>query len=163
MAAFEARYRKLRVRTIGAYLGHQWDVPPGALAEIAEWLELAGPFPEAGYPGPTVVVQATWRLTLLDPATHEPLPHQSSADYLGFAIDADRQLGSSLLHGRIAGRTTAHLFLSLPFDAPSAEARGVAAQIRAAFPARLSASHWKQWRLTAAGNRYVGRKTEALV
>lgn len=163
LPALEARFARERVRRVGTWAGRQWRLPPSDLAEMAESLDRAGPFSDASYAGPSVAVHASWRLTLLDPISRQPLPHQSADAYADFLIEGDQCLGVSRLNARIAAATSAHLFLSLPMESPSPEARGLAAAVQAAFPARLSPAHWKQWRLTRGGDRYVGRRIESLV
>ena len=157
-AELDNRYITTRVRTIGAYRGHQWDTDPGLLAQIVKRLAAVGPIPEVDDVGSAVVIHAAWNLRLFDDRTQQVLPHQSADDYLGWAIGPRCYLGCSSLYGRIAEQTSAHVFLSLPFESATEDARHIAAELRARFPARISPNHWKIWKLTKAQDRYVGRK-----
>jgi hypothetical protein len=161
-AELDERYAKTRVRMIGAYRGHQWDIDPGSLVQIVERIAEAGPIPETKYAGSMVVIHAMWNLLLFDTRTRQALPYQRKEDHLGWEIGPRSYLGCSSLYARIAEATSAHLFLSLPFEDITEEAKRIAADIQTSFPARLSAKHWKMWTLTKAQTGYVGRKTAAL-
>jgi len=159
---FDALYSKRRVRAIGAYTGHQWDIDSTSFDQLLERFEHAGPIPQAGFVGSSIVIHATWNLLLFDSRTRRRLPYQCKEDYLGFGIDFQRYLGCSFVYARISEVTSAHLFLSLPFEEVDADAKRLAGEIQASFPARLSSKQWKIWRLTKAQNSYVGRKIAAL-
>jgi hypothetical protein len=162
LSELDDRYTKIRVRGIGAYAGHQWGIDPLSLNQLVERFERAGPIPQAGYAGPAVVIHATWNLLFFDPRTRQKIPYQGKEDYLGFDIDFQRYLGCSFVYSRISEVTSAHLFLSLPFEEVTADAKRLAGEIQANFPARLSSRHWKIWRLTKAKNSYVGRRIPGL-
>ena len=162
LSEFDARYTKIRVRKIGTYTGHQWCIDPISLNQLVERFEHVGAIPQAGHAGPSAVIHATWNLLLFDSQTRQRLPYQSKEDYLGFDVASQHYLGHSFVYSRISEATSAHLFLSLPFDEVTAEAKRLVGEIQANFPARLSAKHWKIWRLKKAKNGYVGRKIAAL-
>jgi hypothetical protein len=128
---------------------------------IVDQLERLRPIPQAGYAGEAALVHATWNLVLAD-IERKPLPYQDKDDYLGYEAGYKLYLGQSLVYARISETTTAHLFLSLPFENDTDDARRLAAEIESRFPCRLSSKHWKMWRLTKNGRSYVGRKIPGL-
>lgn len=160
IAEFDARFATARVRRIGAFTGRQWTIGPSDLDPLAARLDAAAP-PAAGPAGSSVVIHATWRLVLFDPSTRRPLPGQDRDSYLGLDAAPGCPLGRSFVYASLAGASTARLFLSLPFDDAAPEARRLAAAVRAAFPVPLSPQHWKLWRLSRAGDSYVGRRIAA--
>src|SRR5262249_17740205 len=149
-------------RAIGDHKGHQWDIHSTSLTQIVERFEHASPIPQAGYAGPSVVIHANWNLLLFDSRTGQQLSYQSRDDYLGFEANFQCYLGRSFMYARISEVTSAHIFLSLPFEEVTADARRLASEIQSRFPARLSSKHWKIWRLTKGQDRYVGRKIVGL-
>jgi hypothetical protein len=152
------RYPKIRVRGIGDYTGHQWEIESTSLNQVLERFERGGPVPEAGYAGPAVVIHATWNLVLFDSRTGRELSYQRRENYLGYDTSYHCYLGRSFMYSRISDKTSAHLFLSLPFEDVTADARRLAGEIQTSFPARLSSKHWKIWRITRDQDSYVGRK-----
>ena len=159
---FDGRFIRRPSRGLGAYTGHQWEINASNLNPIVEQLERLRPIPQAGYAGEGVVVHATWNLVLVD-SERRPLPHQNKEDYLGFEVGYQVYLGQSLVYARISETTTAHLFLSLPFEDVTDDARRLVGEIEKHFPCRLSSKHWKLWKLTKNGERYVGRKIPGLI
>lgn len=147
-------------RGLGEYAGHQWSLDSNTLNETASQLELLRPIYLAGYAGWQIVLHATWNLTFCDDDTKLPLPYQTRSDYHEFEIGWQVFLGESGLYARISERSTAAIFLSLPFEEVSAECRGLVGRIVNAFPVRLSAKHWKRYSLSKKGTSYVGRKLE---
>ena len=147
---FDAHFIRLPSRRIGAYTGHQWEIDATSVKRVVEKLERLRPTPKAGFAGEAVLVHATWNLVLAD-ADRRPLPHQDKNDYLGFDVGGERYLGQSLVYSRISETTSAHLFLSLPFEEVTDDARRVVSEIQKHFPCRLSSKHWKIWRLTKNG------------
>jgi hypothetical protein len=161
-ADFDQRFEKKLSRGIGVYTGHQWIVDPAELTALIEQLETLRPIPLAGYAGYAAVIHATWNLIFFDPMG-EPLLYQRIEDYLGFEADFQRYLGQSCVYSRISEKTTANLFLSLPYDEITDDARKLATKIQTYFPARLSSNHWKIWKLTKGGESYVGRKIQGVI
>ncbi len=153
---------KTTARRVGEYVAHQWAVEPTSLEAIVDTLEKVRPIPKTEYAGHAALVHATWNIVLLD-SSRRPLPYQGKEHYLGFDCDSQRFLGQSFVYARISEITTAHLFLSLPYEDVNSDVQRLAAQIQTHFPARLSSSHWKIWRLAKNGQRYVGRKISGLV
>jgi hypothetical protein len=149
-------------RRIGDYSAHLWTIDQGSLAAAAEALERLRPIPTTRLAGHAARLHVTWNLVLCD-GSRRPFPYQNEDDYLGFDCGGQHRLGHSFVYACISETTTAHLFLSLPFEEVSEEARRLANEIQAHFPARLSPSHWKIWRLTATGHTYVGRRVPGLV
>lgn len=149
-------------RRVGEYASSQWAVDPASLPAIVDTLEQRRPIPKAGYAGHAAVVHVTWNIVLAD-GLRQPIPFQGREHYLAFECDSQRYLGESFVYARISEATTAHLFLSLPCETVTSDARQLAGQIQSHFPARLSTNHWKIWRLTKSGDSYVGRKVQGLV
>jgi hypothetical protein len=137
-------------------------VDPVSLKGIVDTFEKLRPIPKTEYAGHAALVHVTWNIVLSDSA-HRPVPNQGKEHYLGFACDSEHFLGQSFVYARISETTTAHLFLSLPYEDVGSDSRRLASQIQTHFPARLSSSHWKIWRLAKDGQRYVGRKISGLV
>ena len=158
----DAHFPKSGARKIASYIGHQWKLDVSSLAQIIERLEQAGPVPRTQYAGPSVVLHSAWNLLLFDSRTGRQFPYQTSEDYLGFDTDFGCYLGVSSIYARISEVTTAHVFLSLPFEDVTGDARRLAGEIQDQFPTRLSAKHWKIWRLTRRQDSYVGRKIAGL-
>ena len=158
----DVRFTKRTDRRVGEYVAHQWAVEPTSLEGIVDTLEKLRPIPKTEYAGHAALVHATWNIVLFD-SSRRPLPYQGKEHYLGFDCDSQRFLGQSFVYARISEATTAHLFLSLPYEDVNSDVRRLAAQIQTHFPARLSSSHWKIWRLAKNGQRYVGRKASGLV
>jgi len=155
---FDPRFAKMRSRRVGGYVAHQWRIDPSSLTWVIEKCERASPVPQAAYAGPALVMLVNWNLLFFDSRTRGQLPYQTKEDYLGFDTGSQHFLGHSLLFARISHTTSAHLFLSLPFEDVTPAARQLASEIQAKFPARLSTKRWKIWRLAKSGNGYVGRK-----
>ena len=139
-------------------MGHQWNVDSHSLTRVLERFERARPIPGAGYAGHSVVIHANWNLLLFDSRNRRQLPYQTREDYLGFETNDRCFLGRSTVYARISEFTTAHLFLSLPFEEFTEDATRLINEIQDSFPARLSSKHWKLWRLTKSQGGYVGRK-----
>jgi hypothetical protein len=159
---FDGRFTKFQSRGIGEFSGHQWSFEPEALMGIIEQLEALRPIPESAYAGYAAVVHVTWHLILAD-SNRQQIPYQSAQDYLGFDTSFGQCLGRSFVYSGISEKTTAHLFLSLPFEQVTDDARQLASKIEAHFPTRLSPNHWKIWKLTKKGDKYIGRKIPGLV
>jgi hypothetical protein len=157
---FDDRFARRADRRVGEYTSHQWTVAASALPGVVRTLEQSRPIPKTKYAGHAALVHATWNLVLFD-SSRQPLPYQGREHYLNFDCDRRRCLGQSLVYGRISERTTANLFLSIPYEDLNGDAQQVVSGIQAHFPARLSSSHWKMWRLAKNGQRYVGRKISA--
>lgn len=158
----DAHFGDRTSRRVGNYASSQWPVEPAALPAIVDTFEQRRPIPKAGYAGHAAVVHVTWNIVLAD-KLRQPIPYQGRQYYLGFECDSQRHLGESFIYARISETTTAHLFLSLPYETPTSDARRLAGQIQSHFPARLSTNHWKIWRLTKKGDSYAGRKVQGLV
>jgi hypothetical protein len=157
---FDDRLAQRAARRVGDCTSHQWTVAPSSLPWVMSTLERFRPIPKTTFAGHAALVHATWNLVLFD-SSHRPLPYQGPEHYLHFDCDRHRFLGQSFVYGRISEHTTANLFLSLPYDDVNGEVQRVVRQIQAHFPAQLSSSHWKMWRLAKNGQRYVGRKMSA--
>ncbi len=159
---FDDKYCKKEGRQIGDYDGSQWEVKPTELRPLIQDLERLRPIPNAGYAGRSLVVHVYWKLVFVD-SRGDQFPFQSRHDYGQFDVDFQRYLGESFIYSRISETSTAHLFLSLPFEEPTDEAIQLVARIQEDFPARLSSKHWKRWTLTKRGNSYLGRKIPGLI
>jgi hypothetical protein len=157
----ETRLSKRTSRRVGHYTAHRWTMNRGALSSTADALERLRPIPNTRYGGYAARLHASWDLVLCD-SSRRAFPHQSERDYVSFDCGDQHRLGRSFVHASISEATTAHLFLSLPFEEVTEEARGLVSEIQAHFPARLSSSHWKIWRLARSGQAYVGRKIPGL-
>jgi hypothetical protein len=157
---FDDRLAQRARRRVGEYTSHQWTVARSSLQWVMSTLEHYRPIPKTALAGHAALVHATWNLVLFD-SSHRPLPYQGREHYRDFDCDSHRFLGQSFVSGRISEHTTANLFLSLPYDDVDGDVQRVARDIQAHFPARLSSSHWKMWRLTKNRLRYVGRKISA--
>ena len=158
----DVRFTKTTAHRVGEYMAHQWAVEPTSLEAIVDTLEKLRPIPKTEYAGHAALVHASWNIVLFD-SSRRPLPNQGKEHYLGFDCDSQRFLGQSFVYARISETTTAHLFLSLPYEDVSSDVQRLAAHIQRQFPARLSSSHWKIWRLAKNGQRYVGRKISGFV
>jgi len=158
----EARFTKRTDRRIGDYTGHQWAMDRGALIAIADDLERLRPIPKTQYAGHAARLHVTWNLVLCD-SSRRQFPNQSRDDYLGFECDGQHYLGHSFVYAAISETTTAHLFLSLPFEEVTEEARRLAGEIQAHFPGRLSSRHWKRWSVTKSGTGYIAKKIPGLL
>ena len=158
---FDANFMRRPDRIIGAYTGHQWEINAPSLNQIVDQFEKLRPVPHAGFAADALVVHATWNLVLAD-KERKPLPHQDKDNYMRYEVGYELCLGESLVYARISETTTANLFLTLPFENVTDDARRLAAEIESQFPCRLSSKHWKMWRLTKNGRSYVGRKIPGL-
>ncbi|MBP6002088.1 MAG: hypothetical protein KA746_01520 [Pyrinomonadaceae bacterium] len=156
-AELDKKFDRKQSRQIGEYTGSQWEVSPTQLEPLIYDIERLRPIPNAGYAGRSLVVNVFWNLVFADPNGHQ-LPFQSRNEYLQFGVDFQRYLGESFVYARISETSTAHLFLSLPFEEANDEARSLVTRIQTHFPARLSSKHWKRWTLTKNNKSYVGRK-----
>ncbi len=159
---FDDKYTQKEGRTIGEYYGHQWEIDPAMLRSLIFDLETLRPIPTVGYAGRSLVVHVYWNLVFIDTQGNQ-LPFQSRNDYLQFDVDFQRYLGESFMYSRISETSTAHLFLSLPFEEANDEATLLVKRIQKDFPTRLSSKHWKRWTLTKNGKSYVGRKIPGLL
>ncbi len=148
-------------RGLGDYVGHQWGLDVNTLHEIAARLEELRPIALAGYAGWQVVLHATWELKFRDKDAQSPIPYQTRLDYNEFEVRWQVFLGESGMYARISEKSTAAIFLSLPFEDVSSDCVELAKRVREAFPGRLSSKHWKRWSLTKRGTGYVGRKIAA--
>lgn len=148
-------------RGLGKYVGHQWGLDVNDFRDTANRLEAIRPISLTEYTGYQVVLHATWKLNFLRNDSEVPLPFQSRVDYDEFEVAWQIFLGESGMYARISEKSTAGIFLSLPFEEVSSECRELVGRIQNAFPVRLSAKHWKRWTLSKAGKSYVGRKIEA--
>jgi hypothetical protein len=162
VAHCDAHFGDRSGRRVGEYTSSQWAVDPASLLAIVDTVEQRRPIPKAGYTGYAAVVHVTWNIVLAD-GLRQPVPYQGRAHYLGFQCDSQCYLGESFVYARISETTTAHLFLSLPYETVTSDARRLAGQIQSHFPARLSSNHWKIWRLTKKGDRYAGRTVQGLL
>jgi hypothetical protein len=161
IAHCDAHFMKYTRRRVGGYSSSQWTVDPGSLRMMIDTLEQRRPIPKAGYAGYAAAVHVTWNIVFAD-GLRQPIPYQGKEHYLGFECSFQRYLGESLLYGRISEATTANLFLALPYESVTSEARQLAEKIQFHFPARLSSNHWKIWRLTKKGDGYIGRRASIL-
>jgi hypothetical protein len=157
---FDERLVQRAARRVGDCTSRQWTVAPASLQWVIHTLEQFRPIPKTKSAGHAALVHATWNLVLFD-SSHRPLPYQGREHYRDFDCDSQRFLGHSFVYGRVSEQTTANLFLSLPYDDVNGDVQRVVRQIQEHFPARLSSSHWKMWRLAKNGQRYVGRKISA--
>jgi hypothetical protein len=159
VAEHNARYGEARTQFIGKLRAHRWTVPSSAFEEVVakrHSLLVSGKRVHA-----SVTILAGWTLTLTDPASAQTLPYQDPLHYGGFGISDGRLLGRSSLFARLATRTTANLWLSLPFRDVTEGAQLIAGHVQAHFPSQLSAKHWKRWAITKRGT-YTGRKIAPL-
>jgi len=161
IAHCDAHFIKCRRRRVGEYSSSQWAVDPGSLPAIVDTLEQRRPIPKAGYAGYAAAIHVTWNIVFAD-GLRQPIPYQGKEHYLGFECSFQRYLGESLVYARISEATTANLFLALPYDTVTSDARRLAEKIQCHFPARLSSNHWKIWRLTKKGDGYIGRRVSIL-
>jgi hypothetical protein len=161
MAHCDAHFIKRTRRRVGEYSSSQWAVEPGSLPEMIDTLEQRRPIPKAGYAGYAAAIHVTWNIVLAD-GLRQPIPNQGKEHYLGFECGFQRYLGESRVYARISEATTANLFLALPYENVTSEARRVAEKIQTHFPARLSSNHWKIWQLTKKGDGYIGRRVSIL-
>jgi hypothetical protein len=161
IAHCDAQFIKCTRRRIGDYSSSQWTVDPESLPAIVDTLEQRRPIPKAGYAGYAAAIHVRWNIVLAD-GLRQPIPYQGKEHYLGFACGFQRYLGESAVYARISEATTANVFLALPYEAVTSEARRLAEKIQSHFPARLSSNHWKIWRLTKKGDGYVGRSVSML-
>lgn len=160
IAEQNACYGEARTQVVGKRRAHRWNVPTSAFEQIVAAAALISSEPQDDVLAP-VTILAGWTLTLIDPASGQTLPHQDPLHYGGFGIGDGRFLGRSSLFARLATRTTANLWLSLPFRDATEDAQLIAGHVQAQFPCKLSAKHWKQWALTKRGT-YTGRKIAPL-
>jgi hypothetical protein len=156
IAANDARYGERRVQAVGTRRAHRWIVPSSAFHELVATTALNGGEPRAGSTN-SLTVLASWTIVLTEPKSGQLLPHQDPQDYGGFGVGDGRLLGRSSLFARLGQKTTANLWLSLPFQEPTEEARMIARHVQTHFPCQLSQKQWKQWVLTRAGT-YKARK-----
>jgi hypothetical protein len=156
---YDARYGRASVYLMGRRRAHRWDVEPSSLEGLVT--DIAGICRCPKDPLPPVTILASWALVLVDPTTGSSLPHQDVHDYGDFDTADGRLLGRSSLFARISNRTTANLWLSLPFDQPNEVAEKIARHIQSHFPCRFSSKHWKCWRLNRKGT-YTGRRIGSL-
>jgi hypothetical protein len=161
VAHCDAQFVKGTRRRVGEYSSSQWAVDPGELPALIDSLEQRRPIPKAGYAGYASTVHVTWNIVFGD-GLRQPIPYQGKEHYLGFECAFQRHLGESLVYATISEATTANLFLALPYESVTSEARKLAEKIQSQFPARLSPRHWKIWRLTKKGDGYIGRRVSML-
>ena len=136
LSDLDARFTNRTDRRVGEYTGHLWTVDPPSLKGIVDTFERLRPIPKTEYAGHAALVHATWNILLLD-SSRRPLPYQGKEHYLGFDCDSQRFLGQSFVYARISETTTAHLFLSLPYEDVNSDVQRLADQIQTHFPARL--------------------------
>jgi hypothetical protein len=160
VAEHDARYGKRRIQALGKHRASRWNVPTSALKELVARSAFISS-DQRDIAIQPVAILASWTINLIDPRSGRLLPHQDPQDYGGFAVGDGRLLGRSTVFARLASRTTANLWLSLPFQEPTEEARIVASHIQVHFPCSLSQKHWKRWDLTKS-RTYRARKIEPL-
>lgn len=161
IAHCDAHFIQCRRRRVGEYSSSRWAVDPKSLPEMIDTLEQLRPIPKAGCAGYAAAIHVTWHIVLAD-GLRQPIPYQGKQHYLGFECGFQRFLGESVVYARISEATTANLFLALPYESVTIEARRMAEKIQSHFPARLSSNHWKIWRLTKKGDGYIGRRVSIL-
>lgn len=142
----------------GADTAHVWPVAPQKLEIYAPFIEQLQPLPAHPFKLQPVAVTATYKFKLTDVQSGIVLPNQGSASYHNVPAGHGRLLGESTLYARFSERSTVSLFLSFPFEEVSESFLRSVAFVQEHLPFRLSAGHWKQWRVTKNGASYVGRK-----
>ena len=140
------------------YSGVDWKLRADQFDEAVRFFDTVDPPEENDVPSSALGVQCSFRL--LTPGTRQVLPGQDSALYLQQEVEWRRLLGESRLCARVASRTSANLFLSLPFDAPNSEFQQYLDFLESNLPFRLSRKHWTVWRLSKKGDKYVGRRLQ---
>jgi hypothetical protein len=145
-------------RTLGANTGHTWSLAVQQVDAHVALIEHAKPLPVHPYKLQPIAVTVLFDFHLLAPQSRIVLPNQGAINYGNYSPSHAQLLGESHLYARISESSTVSLFLNFPFEEASGSLQQSVAFVQEHLPFSLSASHWKQWRLSKNGASYVGRK-----
>jgi hypothetical protein len=145
-------------RSFGANTGHIWPLAVQQVDAHVALIEQARPLPVHPFDLQPIAVTVLFDFHLLAPQSHIALPNQGAINYGNHSPSHAQLLGESHLYARISERSTVSLFLNFPFEEASESFQQSVAFVQEHLPFSLSASHWKQWRLSKSGASYVGRK-----
>ena len=139
-------------------IAHRWTLTADQIDEHVELIAQACPLPRHPFKIQPFVVAALFKFRLVSQETNVALPGQDVAYYGNFSPRPGQLMGESQLYARISERSTVSLFLNFPFQERSESFLAAAAYVQANLPFLLSPNHWKQWRLTKRGSKYLGRR-----
>jgi hypothetical protein len=139
-------------------IAHRWTLTAHQIDEHVELIAQACPLPRHPFKIQPFVVAALFKFRLVSQETNVALPCQDVAYYGNFSPRPGQLMGESQLYARISERSTVSLFLNFPFQERSESFLAAAAYVQANLPFLLSPNHWKQWRSTKRGSKYLGRR-----
>lgn len=140
---------------------NKWVVPRDRVVEALDWMQAQCPLPAYSIGAPlclTVSAQFKFR----DPDSGKVFPFQGFEIYDTRGYWREHAIGMSSIFLRLSEKSTCVLLLTLPFPEPSEAVVAFVAKIQERLPFRLSAKHWKWWRMNKKGTGYYDRRVDVL-
>jgi hypothetical protein len=156
---FNNTYGASNEKTLGSTLEYSWPIPESDVANQVDFLGSLGSLPAHQYGMQPLCVTAHSVIKLIDGEGGAPWPYQDPSSYSHFQVSGyGEALGRSVVYARISERSSLNLFLNFPFEPEDPELRRAVRHVQDNLPFSLSKSHWRHWKLTKAGDKYLGRK-----
>lgn len=156
---FNNTYGASKEKTLGSTLEYSWSIPESDVVNQVDFLGSLGSLPVHQYGMQSLCVTAHRVIKLIDGEGGAPLPGQDPSSYSHFQVSGyGEALGRSVVYTRISERSSVNLFLNFPFEPGDPELRRAVGRVQGNLPFSLSKSHWKHWKLTRTGDKYLGRK-----
>lgn len=156
---FKNTYGESALKTLGRTLEYSWSIPESDVKSQVDFIGSLGSLPTHQYGMQPLCVTAHRVIKLTNGEGGTPWPHQDPSSYSHFQVSGyGEALGRSVVYARISERSTISLFLNFPFEPGDPELQRAVSGVQDNLPFSLSKSHWKHWKLTKAGDKYLGRK-----
>jgi hypothetical protein len=156
---FSNTYGEAKEKTLGRTLEYSWPIPESDVESQVDLIGSLGSLPAHQYGMQSLCVTAHRVIKLTDGEGGTPWPHQDPSSYSHFQVSGyGEALGRSVVYTRISERSSINLFLNFPFEPEDPDLQRAVRGIQDNLPFSLSKSHWKHWKLTKAGDKYLGRK-----
>ncbi|MFC4526073.1 hypothetical protein ISN76_13220 [Dyella halodurans] len=156
---FNNTYGTAKEKTLGSALEYSWSIPESDVANQVDFLGSLGSLPTHQHGMQPLCVTAHRVIKLIDCKSGVPWPHQDPSSYSHFQVSGyGEALGRSVVYTRISDRSSMNLFLNFPFEPGDPELPIAVKSVQDKLPFSMSKSHWKYWKLTKAGDKYLGRK-----
>ena len=159
LCRFSNTYGASMEKTLGRSLEYSWSIPESDVASQVDFIGSLGSLPTHQYGMQSLCVTAHRVIKLTDGEGGTPWPGQDPSSYSHFQVSGYGEvLGRSVVYARISERSSINLFLNFPFEPGDPELQRAVRGVQDNLPFSLSKSHWKHWKLTKAGDKYLGRK-----
>jgi hypothetical protein len=156
---FGSTYGGSTEKALGRTLEYSWSIPESDVESQVYFIGSLGSLPVHQYGMQPLCVTAHRVIKLTDGEGGATWPHQDPSSYAHFQVSGyGAALGRSVVYARISERSSINLFLNFPFEPGDPELLRVVKGVQDNLPFSLSKSHWKHWKLTKAGNKYLGRR-----